>query len=461
MGTVIRGGRVVTGSGTCETDVRVEGTRITALGEGLLQPGDAVLDAGGCYVMPGGIDPHTHIEMPAGDLGFNADDWYSGTAAAVAGGTTSVIDMITQEQGGSLGAVLADWQTRAGARSVCDYSFHMGVIDPRPEVLAEMAAIVAAGVPSFKIYLAYKGRIMVDDGQAFRIMREAGRLGAWTLVHCENGDLIDVLIAEARTAGRLEAGVHGSTRPTEGEGEATNRAIQLARMAGAPVHIVHVSCRESLEAVLQARLAGHRVRAEACLPHLVLTDAQYNRPGFAAAPYVLSPPLRSEADRDALWVGLTTGALDFVATDHCPWHLKGQKDRGIGDFSRIPSGAGSIEERMALLWTLGVEGGRFSPMEFVAATSGRAARIFGLSSKGAIEPGCDADILVWDPGVKRTLSAQTQHSRVDHSAFEGMPVTGQARFVLVRGRLAARDGKPTAEAGSGQFVRRSPHPWEG
>ena len=456
MGTVIRGGRVVTGGGTVATDVRVESGQIVSLGEGLLQPGDAVLDASGCYVMPGGIDSHTHIEMPAGDLGWNADDWYSGTAAAVAGGTTCVIDMITQDPGGSLGAALADWQVRAAPRAVADYSFHMGVIDPRPAVLAEMAAVVAAGVPSFKIYLAYKGRLMVDDGQAFQIMREAGRLGAWTLVHCENGDLIDVLIAEARAAGRLEAGVHGSTRPPVGEGEATNRAIQLARLAGAPVHIVHVSCRESLEAVLRARLAGHRVRAEACLPHLVLTEAAYERPGFAAAPFVLSPPLRSEADREALWTGLTTGALDFVATDHCPWHLKGQKDRGVDDFSRIPNGVGSIEERMALLWTLGVKSGRWSPAEFVAATSGRAARIFGLRTKGAIQVGYDADILVWDPGVGRTLSVQTQHSHVDHSAFEGMAVTGQARFVLVGGRMAARDGEPVPEAGSGRFVRRVP-----
>lgn len=444
-GLVIRGGTVVNAGGRCEADVRIEGGRMVAVGVDVKQPGDQVLDAAGCYVMPGGIDPHTHIEMPVGDGEFNADDWFSGTAAALAGGTTCVIDMITPE--GSLGAALQDWRTRAARKAVCDYSFHMGVIDAA--TIPQMAGVVVQGVPSFKIYLAYKHRLMVDDAAAFRIMREAGRLGAWTLVHAENGDLIDLLTAEARAAGRLGAGVHGETRPPAGEGEAAHRAIQLARLAEAPVYIVHVSCAEALAAVADARRRGWRVAGEACVHHLLLTDEEYRRPGFEAAPYVLSPPLRDRTHVDALWRGLTAGDLDTTATDHCPWHLHGQKDRGEHDFSLIPNGAGSVEERLALLWTHGVAAGRWTPEQFVARTSANAARIFGLTSKGAVAPGYDADVVVWDPAIRRTLSARTQRSRCDHSIWEGMAVTGGPRYVLVR-------GNPAPPPGWGRFQQREP-----
>jgi dihydropyrimidinase len=450
----IRGGTVVNAFGRCRADVRLESGRVVAIGADVAQPGDEVLDATGCYVMPGGIDPHTHIEMPAGDLGYNADDWYSGTAAAVAGGTTCVLDMITQEPGGTLMAALSDWRRRAQAGAVCNYGFHMGIIDPRPEVLDEMAQVAASGAPSFKLYLAYRGRLMVDDGAAFRIMRAAGRLGALMLVHAENGDVIDVLVGEARAAGRLDAGMHGATRPAAAEGEATHRAIQLARMAEAPVYIVHVSCREALAAVRSARREGQAVWAEACCHHLLLTEQEYERPGFAAAPYVISPPLRGTADVAALWGGLDDGTLDLVATDHCPWNLRGQKERGRHDFAEIPSGAPGVEERLALLWTHGVEAGRWSVEQFVARTSANAARIFGLATKGAVLPGYDADLVVWDPANRRNLSVATQHSRADHSIYEGMAVAGQARFTLVQGRVAAQEAQPVCEAGWGQLARR-------
>jgi dihydropyrimidinase len=365
-----------------------------------------------------------------------------------------VLDMITQEPGGTLGAALADWRRRAQAGAVCDYGFHMGIIDPRPEVIEEMAEAAAAGAPSFKLYLAYRGRLMVDDGAALRIMRAAGRLGALTLVHAENGDVIDLLVAEARAAGRLNAGVHGATRPAAAEGEATHRAIQLAMLAHAPVYIVHVSCREALAAVRAARRAGQAVRAEACSHHLVLTEREYERPGFEAAPYVISPPLRSPADVAALWGGLDDGSLDLVATDHCPWHLTGQKDRGRDNFAAIPSGAPGVAERIALLWTHGVEAGRWSPEQFVARTSASAASIFGLRTKGAVLPGYDADLVVWDPSVRRTLSAATQHCRADHSIYEGITVAGQARFTLVRGRIVARQGQPVGDAGWGRLAER-------
>jgi dihydropyrimidinase len=455
MGTVIRGGMVVNADGRRQADVRIEGERVVAVGLSVIQAGDDLLDATDCYVMPGGIDPHTHIEMPAGDLGYNADDWYSGTAAAVAGGTTCVIDMITPDRGGTLQGALSDWQRRAAGKAVTDYGFHMGVIEARDEVLNEMKMIVAAGVPSFKLYLAYKDRLMVDDGAAYQIMREAGRLGAWSLVHAENGDLIDRLIKEARAAGRLHAGVHPTCRPPIGEGEATNRALALARLADAPVYIVHVSCQEALGAIRRARQDGQVVGAEACTHHLILTDREYERTGFAAAPYVMSPPLRSPAHLQALWRGLDEGALDLVATDHCPWNVGGQKDRGKDDFSQIPNGGPGIEERMALLWTFGVASGRWTPESFVAHTSARAAALFGLTTKGEVKVGFDADIIVWDPQVKRTLTAQTAHSRVDHSMYEGMPVVGQARYVTNRGKVVALEGKPLACAGWGRFLHRT------
>lgn len=446
MATVIRGGTVVTAAGQWEADVRIEGERIVAVGEKLAQPGDAVVDAAGCCVMPGGIDPHTHLEMPSGDI-VTADDWPAGTAAAAAGGTTCILDMITPDYGGTLAAALAAWQGRAQGRSCIDYGFHMGVIEARPDVLEEMAAMPAAGVPSFKIYLAYKGRLMVDDGAAFRIMQAAGRLGALTLVHAENGDVIDALIADALAAGRREAGVHGSVRPPATEGEATARAIALAAMARAPVYIVHVSCREALAPVARAKAAGQRVWAEVCTHHLVLTDREYRRPGFAAAPYVLSPPLRSETDRAALWDAFDAGHMDVVASDHCPWNLHGHKDRGKDDFSLIPNGAPGIEERMALAWTYGVASGRWTPEQFVARTSTAAARLFGLwPRKGGIHPGADADIVVWDPSVRRTLSVKTQQSRVDHCLYEGIQVEGQPRYVLVRGRIVAQEGHPAPDA---------------
>lgn len=446
---------MVSVAGPFAGDVRIEGERIAAVGEGLARPGDAVLDAGGCFVMPGGIDPHTHIAMPAGEIA-TADDWYSGTAAAAAGGTTCVIDMATQARGGTLAAALAEWQQRAAGRACADYSFHMGIIDPRDEVLAEVPALVAGGIPSFKIYLAYKGRLMVDDGGAFRILRAAAQAGALTLVHAENGEVIEVLAAEARQAGRRDAGVHGCVRPALAEAEATGRALALAELAGAPVYIVHVSCAAALACVRAARAAGRPAYAEACLPHLVLTEREYSRPGFAAAPYVLSPPLRSEADRQALWAGLASGDLDLVATDHCPWLLHGHKDRGRDDFTRIPNGAPGIEERLALLWTLGVAAGRWTPEEFVARTSTRAAQIFGLyPRKGSLLPGADADVLVWDPQPRRILSARTQHSRADHCLYEGMAVQGLPRYVLARGRLVAREGRPVGDAaGWGRQVPR-------
>lgn len=456
MSVLIRGGTVVTPEAVFPGDVRLAGGRIVEVSPRLLDPGgDTMYDATGCYVIPGGIDPHTHLEMPAGELGRNADDWYSGTAAAVLGGTTTVIDMITPERDQTLTAALQDWHDRARRGAVCDYSFHMGIVRVDDAILREMEDVVAAGVPSFKIYLAYKGRIMLEDADAFQVLRRAGEIGALTLVHAENGDVIHFLVEEARSQGLRHAGMHAATRPAVLEGEATGRALALARLAGAPIYIVHVTCREALAAIRFARNHGEPVWAEACAPHLILTDAVYQLPGFAAAPYVLSPPLRSEADREALWEALEDGTLHCTATDHCPWHLKGQKDRGETDFSLIPNGAGGIEERLALLWTWGVEGRGWSLQDFVARTSSHAARIFGLyPRKGCLVPGADADVVVWDPTVSRTLSAATQASRADHCIYEGVTVRGAPRFVFLRGQLAAQEGRLQVDAGAGAWLPR-------
>ncbi len=454
MALIIRGGTLLTPAGPATADLRIEGGRISALGEGVATSGDETLDAGGCYVLPGGIDPHTHIEMPAGGGEFNADDWYSGTAAALAGGTTTVLDMITPERGGTLTAALGDWQGRAALRAACDYSFHMGLIEDSPALLAEMAAIVAAGVPSFKIYLAYKGRLMIDDGAAFRILRRAGALGALTLAHCENGEIIDTLIADRRAAGDLAPGNHPRVRPSLAEGEATARAIALAQLARAPLYVVHVTCREAIGAIAAARGQGQAVYGEACAHHLTLTEAEYERPGFAAAPYVLSPPLRGAADVAALREALRQGVLQTTATDHCPWHLQGQKDRGRADFTRIPNGAGGIQERLGLL--IHHLGDALGWERLVAVAAANAARLFGLTGKGVLAPGADADVLVWDPQQRQVFSARTQVSRVDHNIYEGLAVDGAPRFVLSRGRLAVSEGRVHAEPGWGRFLARQP-----
>lgn len=455
MTAVIRGGQVVTPQSTFPGTVVIEGERIAALHAGDWTAAGAVeYDASGCYVIPGAVDPHTHIEMPAGDLGYNADDWESGTAAALLGGTTTVIDMVTPEPGQPLPDALEGWRRRAARRSLCDYSFHMGIVDGSAERLEEMGTVVASGVPSFKIYLAYKGRLQVGDAVAFQILRRAGALGAVVCVHAENGDVIELLVEEARAQGLRHAGMHAATRPPQMEGEATGRILALARLAGTVIYVVHVTCREALAAIRAARAAGQAVFAEVCAHHLVLTDQVYRLPGFAAAPYVLSPPLRSAEDRDALWAALADGTLDCTATDHCPWNLKGQKDRGQDDFARIPNGAGGIEERLCLLWTHGVEAGRWTVEQFVARTATAAARIFGLyPRKGALLPGADADVVVWDPAVARTLGVAGQASRVDHSIYEGMPVRGAPRYVFRRGHLVVREGRLVA-AGGGQEVLR-------
>lgn len=449
--TVIKGGTVVTHDLTFEADVLVEGGRIAAVGPGLR--GDATLDAAGCFVMPGGIDPHTHLEMPFMGT-FSADDFESGTRAALAGGTTMVVDFVLPGQGQGLLDGLSQWHNKAG-RAHCDYSFHMAVTWWGERVWDEMADVVGQGITTFKHFMAYKGALMVNDDEMFASFTRAGELGATALVHAENGDVVAELQRKLMAAGNSGPEAHAYSRPPAVEGEATNRAIMIADMAGVPLYVVHVSCEEAHEAIRRARQAGKRVWGEPLIQHLTLDDSEYRHPDWDhAARRVMSPPFRDRRHQDSLWAGLQSGSLSVVATDHCAF-TTAQKRTGLGDFTRIPNGTGGLEDRMPMLWTHGVRTGRLTPNEFVAATSTNAAKILGCyPRKGAVAVGADADLVVWDPARSKTITAGAQQSAIDYNVFEGHAVTGLPRFTLTRGRVAVSDGAVQGREGHGEFVAR-------
>jgi dihydropyrimidinase len=456
--TLVRNGRVVTASESYEADIYVDGGRITLVGQGLSLPADTVIDASGCLVLPGGVDVHTHLDMPAGEL-TSADDFETGTRAAAFGGTTTVVDFATPEPGQSLLAALETWMRKADGRAVVDYGFHMAVREVGDAPLAEMARLVRdEGVTSFKLYLAYPGVLQVDDASFFRALLGARECGALTLVHAENGGVIDVLVKRALARGDTAARHHALTRPPEAEAEATARAISLATIAGAPLYVVHLSCAEALAHVAAARDRGLPVLAETCPQYLLLSAAEYDRPGVEGGKYVMSPPLRQPADQEALWRGLASGDLQVVATDHCPFTTS-DKERGRLDFSKIPGGAPGIETRMTLLWDGGVRTGKIDPQRFVELTAAAPARIFGLwPRKGTIAVGADADLVVWDAERESRLSAETLHMRVDYSPYEGRVVRGGPVVVLSRGEVIVDHGEWKGRAGRGQFQKRRAHP---
>lgn len=458
----IRGGTIVTANEMYPADLLVDGERIRQIGEVPDSEADEVIDASGCLVLPGLIDNHTHLSLPTMGT-VTCDDFETGTAAAAAGGTTCVIDFALQSEG-SLMRGLELWQAKAEPSAHIDYGFHMAILEASDAALAEMEQVVAAGVPSFKVFMAYKGAFMVDDEELFRVLKCARRTGGTVCVHAENGDAIAVYVEEALAEGRVEPRFHASTRPPDVEAEATGRAIRLAAWADAPLFIVHVTCEGAVREVQRARDAGLDVTAETCVQYLLLTVDELARPGFEGAKYVCSPPLRSEHDQEVLWAALARGALEVCSTDHCPFNFADQKELGRGNFSKIPNGMPTIEHRLSLLWDRGVRTGRITPSDLVRLTSTGPARHFGLlPRKGALAPGADADIVVFDPDARTTISASTHHMNVDYNPFEGVDCRGVPRFVLSRGDLVFADGAVRSRSGRGRFVsrasRQAPRPW--
>ncbi|QBX34566.1 dihydropyrimidinase [Paracoccus liaowanqingii] len=453
MSTVIRGGTVVTADLSYQADVLIEGGRIAAIGTGLV--GDEVLDAGGCLIMPGGIDPHTHLEMPFMGT-YSADDFESGTRAALAGGTTMVVDFALPSPGQGLLDALQMWDNKSG-RAHCDYSYHMAVTWWGSQVFDEMEAVVDRGITSFKHFMAYKGALMVNDDELFASFRRVGDLGGIAMVHAENGDVVAELSARLLAEGNTGPEAHAYSRPPAVEGEATNRAIMVAYMAGVPLYVVHVSCEDSHEAIRRARAAGKRVWGEPLIQHLTLDEGEYLHPDWDhAARRVMSPPFRDKSHQASLWAGLQSGSLSVVATDHCAF-TTAQKRTGLGDFTKIPNGTGGLEDRMPMLWTHGVGTGRLTPNEFVAATSTNAAKILGMyPRKGAVLVGSDADLVVWDPEAEKTITAGAQQSAIDYNVFEGQTVKGLPRFTLTRGVVAVTEGVVDSREGHGEFVARAP-----
>jgi dihydropyrimidinase len=450
---IIKGGTVVTADRSYVADVKIENGIITGIGQSL--SGDTTLDATGCYIMPGGIDPHTHLEMPFMGT-YSADDFESGTRAGLAGGTTMVVDFCLPSPNQSLLEALQMWDNKTSKASA-DYSFHMAITWWGQQVFDEMATVVDKGITSFKHFMAYKGSLMVDDDEMFSSFQRCAALGALPLVHAENGDVVAALSAKLLAEGNNGPEAHAYSRPPEVEGEATNRAIMIADMAGVPLYVVHVSCEQSHEAIRRARAKGMRVYGEPLVQHLTLDETEYANPDWDhAARRVMSPPFRNKLHQDSLWAGLQSGSLQVVATDHCAFTTQ-QKRNGVGNFTKIPNGTGGLEDRLAVLWTRGVNTGRLTKEEFVAVTSTNIAKILNLyPKKGAVVEGADADLVVWDPKRKKTISAKTQQSVIDYNVFEGFEVVGLPRFVLTRGEVAVTEDKVDARPGHGKFVAREP-----
>ncbi|SLN57446.1 D-hydantoinase/dihydropyrimidinase [Aquimixticola soesokkakensis] len=454
MRKVIKNGTIVTADLTYKADVLIEEGKICAIGPDL--SGDEVIDAAGCYIMPGGIDPHTHLEMPFMGT-YSSDDFASGTKAALAGGTTMVVDFALPNPGQSLLDALKVWDNKS-AQAACDYSFHMAITWWDEQVFDEMKAVTERGINTFKHFMAYKGSLMVNDDEMFSSFKRCAELGATPLVHAENGDLVAEMSAKLLAEGNTGPEAHAYSRPAQVEGEATNRAIMIADMAGAPLYVVHTSCEESHEAIRRAKMNGKRVWGEPLIQHLVLDESEYAHPDWDhAARRVMSPPFRDKKHQDSLWAGLASGTLSCVATDHCAFTTE-QKRYGIGDFTKIPNGTGGLEDRLPVLWSKGVNTGRITMNEFVAVTSTNIAKVLNCyPQKGAVLVGADADLVVWDPEATKTIAADTQVSAIDYNVFEGIEVKGLPKYVLTRGFVAVDQGRLQAQEGHGQFVARDPN----
>jgi dihydropyrimidinase len=456
--TLIVNGIVVTATDTYPADVAISGGKVVAMGQALARDNATrIIDAKGRYIMPGGIDVHTHLDMPFGGT-TSADDFETGTRAAAFGGTTTLIDFAIQYKGQPLRAAFDTWMNKAASKATTDYAFHCIITDLPNARLEEMGELVREGVSSFKLFMAYPGVFMLDDATIFKAMREASKIGGMICMHAENGGAIDVIVQQALSEGKTAPKYHALTRPTTAEGEATARAIALAEMAGSPVYIVHMSCNDALEKVREARDRGLPVYAETCPQYLYLSLDDMGKPGFEDAKYVFTPPLREKWHQEKLWTGLKQDHLQVVSTDHCPFCFKEQKEMGKDDFTKIPNGGPGIEHRMSLIYSGGVGKGRFSVNRFVELVSTTPAKIFGLyPRKGTVAIGSDADLVIFDPNREHVISAQTHHMRVDYSMFEGIKVKGMPDIVLSRGRVVVEGNQFHGKPGQGNFLKRAPY----
>ena len=457
MSILIKNGRVITAVDDYRGDVFIEKETVSLIGKSLEMEADEVIDASGKYLFPGGLDPHTHLDMPFGGT-VSADDFETGTLAAAHGGTTTLIDFAIQTKGHSTLEALDTWHAKAEGKTAIDYGFHMIVTDLDDKRVHEMKMLADDGVTSYKLFMAYPGVLYVDDGTIYRAMRTAGENGTVVCMHAENGIVIDEIVKIALAEGKTEPKYHALTRPTRMEAEGVHRAIAISEVAHVPVYIVHLSSSDALEQVMLARNRGVHAFAETCPQYLFLDHSYYEQDGFEGAKYVMTPALREKWNQDELWKGLRFGDLQSISTDHCPFCFKDQKTLGIDDFSKIPNGGPGVENRMSLVFNGGVNSGRISLNKFVELTSTAAAKTFGLfPKKGTIAVGSDADIVIFDPNRKETISinnACTHHMRVDYNAYEGFEVTGFTETVLSRGKIIIMDCEYKGKKGDGQFLKR-------
>jgi dihydropyrimidinase len=453
--TIIKNGTIITATDTTRADVGITAEKISAIAAQLpAENATNTIDATNHLLLPGGIDVHTHLDMPFGGT-TSADDFQTGTTAAAFGGTTTLIDFAIQYKGQTLRQAFDTWMKKAHDKAVIDFAFHCIITDLGGAQLEEMGQLIREGVTSFKLFMAYPGVFMLDDATIFKAMRQAAKHSGLICMHAENGGAIDVIVQQALAEGKRAPKYHALTRPTTAEAEATSRAIALAEMAGAPVYIVHLSCNDALEKVREARDRGLPAYAETCPQYLYLSLENMDAPGFEGAKYVFTPPLREKWHQEKLWQGLAHDQLQVVSTDHCPFCFKEQKELGKDDFTKIPNGGPGIEHRLSLIYTGGVHGKRFSANRFVEVVSTTPAKLFGLfPRKGTIAVGSDADIVVFDPKEQQVISAKTHHMRVDYSMFEGIHITGVPKTVLSRGKTVIDSGKFTGRPGAGQFLRR-------
>jgi len=456
MGIIIRGGTIVTATDCYQSDVRIDNEKVVAIGKGIELAGDKILEVPGCYLFPGGVDAHTHFELPVGNM-VTADDFSSGTKAAIMGGTTTIIDYATQFKGETLEQGLKNWHHKAQGKCYADYGFHMAITDWNDAIAKELAWLPKeAGVSSIKMYMAYKNVLQVDDAALFQALQRSQECGVVVCLHCENGDMIDTLVKQYLSNGQTGPYYHHLSRPVLAEKEAVTRAIALAELADASLYIVHLTCREALEVVAEAKGRGLEVYAETCPQYLLLDESCYqDQNSFQVAKYAISPPLRAKENQQPLWNGLHHGTLDVVATDHCSFNFHGQKDVVTDDFSKIPNGMPGVENRLGMLYTHGVVSGKISINEFVNITATQPAKLFGIfPRKGTIAPGSDADIVVWDPKATSIITAQEQYQRVDYTPYEGWKQIGKIQHVFLRGQQLVRDGKLCNDKQQGIYISR-------